>query len=203
MATVNAVLRLDKLNRTKDLAPLYIVLSHLGKRVKVPLKKSINPKLWNAKKGRLNGKTEEAIVVNTIINNKISKYQAAIDKLNISGNSFSLDDIRDLSNDNKPLYKEITFVQYLDKFIESNPENLQWATLKKYESLRKNIVEFRPKITLSKISYDFIEKFEVFLKKKKGNSINTVYSKTKCIRKICRKEYNKGNLKNKTHLFNK
>ncbi len=200
MASIKAVIRPNK-TKTDGTAPVALRITHKQKTKYIWLKRYINPKNWDANRQKAKGMSKAANELNVLINKLKSNYQSIVDELEVNRNTYTLQDIADVIEIKQNEKEQICFHTYLDNFITTNPDKLQFGTLKKYKTLQSHLKNYAPSLSFDDISPSFLSNFENHLKDEHKLRINSVHSLMKNIRKLMVKEYNLGTISD--HPFKK
>ena len=163
-------------------------------------KLSCDPKLWNARESRLNGKSREAVATNGKLERLLLSVQSAYRVLCERGVVFTATDIKEQFQGS--MQCRITFLECYDLMLEELHErvgvDLEPRSIGQYRSARRHLAEFVHRqfrtddITFSQITEDFLLLFEQYIKGELGLSQSYFHTLSICLKKACRLAYRKG-----------
>lgn len=176
--------------RLDSKCPLYVRCTYNGQRFEISTGFFLSIDLWNDAKQQINGKSEDAKIMNNRLGKINTKIQDIFNQLLSLGEPFDIISIRnrflELSNE-KGLLEVFDMVV---KNIESRVgKDFSYGTFKHYITSRKRLEEFIKKhtsnsdILLSKVNYSFLNAFDIYLKIEKGVVSNTALSYHKHVKK--------------------
>ena len=138
---------------------LYLKKSGLDKSGQVPImgritygrtisqfscKLSCNPKLWNARESRLNGKSREAVATNGKLERLLLSVQSAYRFLCERGIVFTATDIKEKFQGS--MQTQITFLERYDRMVEEMEQKvgieIKATTMSSYHTVRKHLQTF-------------------------------------------------------------
>jgi len=187
MATITVRIRKDR--STNGEAPIELLVFHKGSNRQISLKRKVNPEHWDDHKKMVkSGPTKQ--ITNSIIKRESAKIQAIIDKITLADETISLTDIIEKY---KGKSDSTVLVDYLKDYLEDNPDNLKYVTIKTYNTCLSALEEFNSAVKLAMVDAGFIADFEKFLITK-GNRVNTIFNRLKVIRKIMRRARREGRI---------
>ena len=162
-------------------APIHCRITIDGTIAAFTIRQEINPNLWDAKRGRANGKSEKAVYINNYIDLLITRIRNTYHDLLTQEGFITAERLR-----NALFGKHIKQQSLLDLFKEHNEDvekligfGKTKATYQKYERTRKHLEDFiKVKHNLSDIpfkdiNHKFICDFEIYLKTTGGCNNNT------------------------------
>ncbi len=168
--TVNFSLKKSKA-RTDGKCPVYIRCTFNSQRFELSTGVFVIPELWNDEKQQIAGRTEEAKILNTRLNKITSRVQDVYNQLQSKSESFSALDVK---NKLLGVSDEKGVLDVLDgiiKDIEARVGNdYSEGTLRHYRTTRDRLADFfktkfsRNDVPLSKIDYNFLNSFDLYLK---------------------------------------
>jgi len=165
MASIKAVLRTNK-TKGDGTAPVALRITHKQKTKYIWTKRYIKPNNWDANRQKAKGMSKAANELNVLVNNLKSNYQSIIDGLEVKQKPYTLEDITEAIENKQNEKQQICFHTYLENFMNDNPDNLQFGTLKKYKTLQSHLKNYSPSLSFDDISPAFLKKFENHLKDK-------------------------------------
>ena len=135
-------------------------------------KLSCDPKLWNARESRLNGKSREAVATNGKLERLLLSVQSAYRVLCERGTVFTATDIKEQLQGS--MQCRTTFLECYDQMLEELHErvgvDLEQRSINQYRSARRHLAEFVHRqfrtddITFGQITEDFLILFEQYIK---------------------------------------
>ena len=132
------------------------------------MKRKLDVKLWNSKKGRANGTRQEAREINHYLDQVQNQLHGIYQEMKASNQLVTAEAIKNQFTGAEK--KEHTLVKLFDYHNEEMKETLAWGTLKNYFTTQKYIVRFLKQerkttdIYLSQLNYAFLTSFERFVK---------------------------------------
>ncbi|MDR3338738.1 MAG: phage integrase SAM-like domain-containing protein, partial [Candidatus Symbiothrix sp.] len=150
--------------------PLFCRITVDGKEARFGMKKDIHPKFWDMKAAKAAGRTTEAVVINTLIDNTKSAIYKVYRELQEWENNVTAEKVKNVF-----LGIEIKHQTLLQVFDEQNKEKqllvgktISESTYDKYRITHDHMAEFLKKeynlsdISLKDINHKFICDFELF-----------------------------------------
>lgn len=163
-------------------------------------KLSCNPKLWNARESRLNGKSREAVATNGKLKRLLLSVQSAYRFLCERGIVFTATDIKEQFQGS--MQTQITFLERYDRMVEEMEQKvgieIKATTMSSYHTVRKHLQTFiREKyrtvdIPFGQIEEDFLECLQHYSVGKLGHSQGHYRTMALAVKKVCRLAYREG-----------
>lgn len=163
-------------------------------------KLSCNPKLWNARESRLNGKSREAVATNGKLERLLLSVQSAYRFLCERGIVFTATDIKERFQGS--MQTQITFLERYDRMVEEMEQKvgieIKATTMSSYHTVRKHLQTFiREKyrtvdIPFGQIEEDFLECLQHYSVGKLGHSQGHYRTMALAVKKVCRLAYREG-----------
>lgn len=160
---------ITRMNKIKNgLAPIYVRVTVDARRVEISLKRYVNPKEWNGKKGMARGSRNDIKSLNHYLEEVRSNLVACYQEMQIQKQLITADGIK-----NKFLgtnQKDHTLCKLINYHNTQMKDSLAWGTLKNYFTTQKYIQMFLKEkrntsdVFLSELTYKFITDFEFFLR---------------------------------------
>ncbi|WP_251623098.1 site-specific integrase [Odoribacter lunatus] len=194
---------------------LYLRRSGLNKSGKAPVmgritvnrtmaqfscKFSCTPDLWNPRESRLNGKSREAIEVNSKIEKLLLAVNTAFDSLVSRKTDFNATDVKDLFQGS--METQVTLMKMTDAVCADLKARIgidrAKGTYPSYHYMRLTLGEFietkyRVKdMAFGQLTEQFIHDYQAFAMENKGYAVDTVRHHLAILKKICRLAYKKG-----------
>lgn len=163
-------------------------------------KLSCDPKLWNARESRLNGKSREAVATNGKLERLLLSAQSAYQTLCEQGIVFTATDIKELLQGS--MQSQITFLERYDQMLEEMKQKvgveIKATALNSYFTIRKHLHAFIQEkfhttdIAFSQIEEDFLECLQHYSVGKLGHSQGHYRKMALAVKKVCRLAYREG-----------
>jgi site-specific recombinase XerD len=160
---------ITRMNKIKNgLAPIYVRVTVDARRVEISLKRYVNPKEWNGKKGMARGSRNDIKSLNHYLEEVRSNLVACYQEMQIQKQLITADGIK-----NKFLgtsQKDHTLCKLINYHNTQMKDSLAWGTLKNYFTTQKYVQMFLSEkrnttdMFLSELTYKFITDFEFFLR---------------------------------------
>ncbi len=177
--------------RTDGSYPVYVRVTLYGKRFEMSTGINTKTDLWNRGNQRLNGKSSEIKIKNNRLDKTCSNILDIYNQLEASKQVF---DVYDIKNRLCGIADEHTILEVFDNYISTIQSQIgagySQGTLKHYKTSKNRLTQFikehyhNKDIALGNIDYSFINSFDIYLKEKYNNSINTVWGYHKHLKKI-------------------
>ena len=173
-------LKRDK-QKTNGNIPLFCRITVDGKEVRFSMKTDVNPEYWDVKMGKAGRRTNEAVDINTLIDNTKSAIYKVYRELQEKENNVTAEKVK-----NTFLGIDIKRQNLLELFDQHNADikkligiSHSESTYDKYRITRSHLANFIKKwydlseISLKDINHKFICDFEIFLLTSRGCAANT------------------------------
>lgn len=180
-------------SKDRATASVYLRITVNGVRTEISLQRSCDPSKWDAARGRLIGKTEEARSFNQYLNAVQGKIYEIFQTFFSSGVDFDGEKIKvkylGLDMEKKRTLLEV-YEDHNRQFELLVWKGLSYRTLQKYKTIQGYLAEFLrhqyclSDIELDRVDYQFIRDFEIYLKSAKHCCHNTAMDYLKKIKKI-------------------
>lgn len=171
--------------------PVYVRFTLKGKRVEMSTKIFVDNDSWNSAKERVSGNGPKVKAINNRLDKIASNILDIYNQFEAQNKKFYVTDIK---NKLCGIESEHGIVEMFDNYmntIESNiGKGFSATTLKHYKTSRTRLVNFLSDVygkkewNLDAINYKFINDFDVYLKTKYNNSINTAWCYHKHMKKV-------------------
>ena len=157
-------------------------------------KLSCNPKLWNVRESRLNGKSREAVATNAKLEQLLLSVQRAYQTLCDRGIEFSAKDIKEQFQGS--MQNRTTFLQRYDQMVEDEKQlvgveiSARWHSM--YYMLRKHLQVFIQEryhtgdITFGQLTEDFLGGLHEYSVGRHGHSQSYYRKMALAVKKVCR-----------------
>ena len=194
---------------------LYLKKSGLDKSGKAPImgritlgrsiaqfscKLSCNPNLWNPRESRMDGKSREAVEINSRLESLLLSVQSAYQALLSKGYPFDATDVKELFQGS--VQTRCMLIERLDIFIREKKEHvgidIKRETISNYHTTRNNLrtfIEDKYKVedlSFSQLTENFIYDFRDYYLNKLGFQQSSFYAVASQIKTICKLAYREG-----------
>ena len=159
-----------------------------------------NPDLWNPRESRMNGKSREAVEVNTKLDHLLLAVQSSYQSLLAKGSPFDATDIKE--HFQGCVQSRTMLLERFDGLIEDMEEHvgvdIKRESLVLYRQTRMRLQQFiRAKhnasdLTFSQLTEDFVKQFEQFATGEVGLKQSTCYNMVILVKKVCKLAYREG-----------
>jgi site-specific recombinase XerD len=173
----------------KGEAPVYLRITLNGERAEISTDRRVNPDLWDKASERVTGRSEPARIINTALNNLVSKVEKYFNSYDMRDELVSVQQIiaelKGKSHNQMTLIKAFEF--YNTRLEELIGSDYSYNTVKSYASALNNLKEFLEKslnktdIRLCDLDKLFIESYDTFLKSVKGMNHNSAAKNLKIL----------------------
>ena len=163
-------------------------------------KLSCDPKLWNARESRLNGKSREAVATNGKLERLLLSAQSAYQTLCERGVVFTATDIKELLQGS--MQSQISFLERYDQMLEEMKQKvgveIKATALNSYFTIRKHLRAFIEEkfhtsdIAFSQIEEDFLDCLQCYSVGELGHSQGHYRKMALAVKKVCRLAYREG-----------
>lgn len=189
MSYASVIQRTARINK-KGLAPLHLIVRYNGKQTELSLRRRVSPNDWNADRQEVRKPHAEAKIINAKIRKAIREVNTFVDEQELLGQKITLGDIvayykngqKPLPAAKKPKKDEFFIEDFLQDFIDKNPENLRFNTIKTYVHVRGCLLKYAPQLRPKDLNLAFFQNYESHLQKR-GYRINTIADRMKILRK--------------------
>lgn len=163
-------------------------------------KLSCNPKLWNTRESRLNGKSREAVVTNAKLEQLLLSVQRAYKTLYDRGVEFSAKEIKEQFQGS--MQGRTTFLQRYDQMVGEEKKLVgveitrRWHSV--YYAIKKHLQVFIQEryhtndITFGQLTEDFLEGLHQYSVGRHGHSQSYYRKMTLAVKKVCRLAFREG-----------
>ena len=181
MSSVKIILKKDKINK-KGEVPLYIRIIKDRKAKFISLGIKINPKDWNDNQLKVRKSHPNSQRMNNFIAHKIAEAEGIVLDLETKSNYVSPKSIKENIMGTSPQ----NFLQYFQNYInnlEKNGKHINYRNTKTIYSKLKNYIG-KNDFAFDELTVTFLKNYETYMSNKLGNSINTIHTSMKIIRRI-------------------
>lgn len=179
----------------KGQSPVYLRITLNGQRTEISTHRSILEENWNKNAERAKGNREEVRIFNGYLDSLSSKVRRCFNDLLDSGDFFDVNDLKNSMNGkgkiNKTLiqvYEENNKLMRLEegsKYVQNTVDRyfISIERLKKFIQQEYNVQD----IQLDRLNYQFIQRYEMFLRTQYSNHHNTIMNYIKQLKKVIHK----------------
>ncbi|GAB6120229.1 tyrosine-type recombinase/integrase [Dysgonomonas termitidis] len=194
---------------------LYLKKSSLDKSGKVPImgritvgrsmiqfscKLSCTPSLWNPRESRLNGKSREAVIVNSKLDKLLLAVNSAYESLLERKQRFTAEDIKNQFQGS--VETQMTLLKLFDRLTDELKMRIgidrAAGTLPTYTYTQRALAEFIKKkfnssdLAFGQLNEQFIREFQDFVLLDKGLAMDTLRHYLALLKKVCKIAYKEG-----------
>lgn len=185
--SIKLVLRTDKIKANGEI-PIYFSVRVGPTATRLPTGKSVELTNWNVKEccPKKNNKLSQLLAA--YLNSKMSEWHTYMLQLETMGKPITLTVATAFFKTNA----QVTFYSFFQEQIDLWEQDKANNTIKSYKSTLNILKGFAPKANFGDLTYDFIQKFDVYMSKIRGNSVGGKFTKHKCTKAIIREAIKKG-----------
>lgn len=168
--------------------------------VQFSCKLSCTPSLWNPRESRLNGKSHEAVVVNSKLDLLLLAVNSAYESLLERKQRFTAEDIKNLFQGS--IETQMTLLKLFDRITGELKMRIgidrAAGTLPTYTYTRRALAEFIKKkfnssdLAFGQLNEQFIREFQDFVLLDKGLAMDTLRHYLALLKKVCKIAYKEG-----------
>jgi len=134
----------------------------------------------------IDGRVSNAIHINLKIKEALDKFQL----LYLQNPNISIKEIKELY-DSEPIND---FYEFYENQLDLQKKKISKSTIKTYGQLKESLKSFSPKLGFEKIDYEFLSRYEGFLKES-GLRQTTVYKRMKIFKMYVNEAFKMGRIK--------
>ncbi|MCF6364931.1 MAG: site-specific integrase [Bacteroidales bacterium] len=200
MSSVKIILKKNKIN-SKGEAPLYIRIIKNRKTKFISLGVKILIKDWNERQSRVRKSHPNSQRMNNFIAHKVAEAEGVALEMEADSKYVSPKSIKDNIMGTNPH----SFLQYFSEYIDTLEKSGKFSYYKKSKTVFTKLSEYvgDKKITFNELTVTFLKRYERYLSENLGNSINTIHSNMKVIRKVINDAINEDILPYEKSPFHK
>lgn len=185
MPSVNFYLDKSKPNRFGETL-LYLYFRVKKETLKIPIGERIHPKHWDETKQKVRKTYQGYSVFNFQLEKLVAEVNEAFRLAKLSGNQFSLDDIKKSLLTKSTLIEKETFKDIFQKWIDSKKLTAKALSIKNYKVLLTSLTEFEKnnylKLDISKFDKNFLTLYLNYLIEFNKLSDNTIATRFKTLK---------------------
>lgn len=137
---------------------------------------SCSPDKWDEEKCRIKGVLKKVKDDNLIIDRCIATLNDIFVRYRLQNVELTPDLLK---NEWKNPTRRIDFYVFFEEAIKERKGDIADSTVKQHRSSIAKLKEFKPTLSFTEINHEMIEQYRRWLKTKKGNDINTIFSALK------------------------
>ncbi len=188
--TINLLLKKSK-SHNNGRTPVYARVTMDGRRAEISTGIFVDPTQWDNSRQLINGKSESVKILNNRLVKFVSKVNDFYNQLVAVGEDFDITDLKEHIMGRKNQKQILDIFDLTIQSIEGKlNRGYSYSTLKHYRTCRRRVEEFirkqygRPDMALSRINYQFLDSFDVYLKSTVQVSSNTAWGYHKDFKKV-------------------
>jgi len=144
---------------------------------------------WDPKTLRIKGNTKEIKDDNLVIEQCLARLNDIAVRYRLQNIHLSAELLK---NEWKNPARRIDFYKFFDEVIADRKAELAHSTVKSHKSAITIFKKYKPALSFSEITPDFIDGLQRWLRTKQGNDINTVHTKMRVLRNYLNVAIRKG-----------
>jgi site-specific recombinase XerD len=153
-------------------APIYLRITVNGERAEISTNRRINPEIWDKASERVAGRSESARIINTSLNNLISKVEKYFGNLDVKDEMISVHqiiaEVKGKSQNQMTLIKAYEY--HIKKLDELSGIDFAVTTINKYRYSLNSLKRFlktdcnKTDIRLCDLDHRFVERYHAYLR---------------------------------------
>ncbi len=181
MPTISIVLRTDRINKDGE-APINFFIIKDRKTTKIATGLKIDPKYWNAEKGKVKAGADNSARLNSFLHTKYTELEDQLLEQETTTKSLTTRQIKEKIYGKKPE----DFFAFADETVNAYKDDGKISTYITHNSTIKTLKDYvkGSAIMFQDITPDFLAKYEKYLQNKQNLKINTIHKHLKFLRKI-------------------
>lgn len=185
--SIKTVLRQDKIKADGSI-PLYFSVRCGPYCNRLPTGKFIKLSEWNIKDNAPKKNTKQGQLLASYLQKRMSDWKHYMDTEEYMGKPITLIKACDYFRENT----KVTLFSFWEEQITLWQNSKQANTLKSYKSSLKILKEFNSKLNFGDLTYDLIQKFDLYLANERSNALGGRFVKHKCLKAITNQAIMKG-----------
>lgn len=186
MSSVKVKMRKNKVN-AEGRAPLVLQVIVDRKSKEISLGKYIEPKHWDGEKNKVKSSYTDRAFLQAFLDREQRQLETIIDRKRALGERIELSQVvNEYKGNTEQINRKANLVQFLENYIQTNPDQLAEFTLKNYSNLVTQLKAFKPNARIMDVGVQFLRDFEIHLRDVAKNKQNTIHTRLKVLRKIIR-----------------
>jgi site-specific recombinase XerD len=177
--------------RPDETYPIYVRFTLNKKRVELTTRIYVTDDIWDVAKERVSGKSDQARTINNRLDKVATRILDVYNQFEAQNRKF---DVFDIKYKLLGIKEEHGIIEMFDVYINTIKSNIgkgfSATTLKHYRTSKTRILSFladkhnKKEWNLDSINYKFINEFDIYLKTKYKNSVNTAWCYHKHMKKV-------------------
>ncbi|WP_423129396.1 phage integrase SAM-like domain and Arm DNA-binding domain-containing protein [Gaoshiqia sp. Z1-71] len=191
--TINLSLKNSK-SHLNGKTPVYARITMAGRRAEISTGIFVDPPQWDNNRQLITGKSESATILNNRLSKFVSKVNDFYNQLVAIGDDFDITDLKERITGPKNQKQVLDLFDLTIQSVEGKlGHGYTYSTLKHYRTCRRRLEEFireqygRTDMALSRINYQFLDSFDLFLKSVVQVSSNTAWGYHKDFKRVLNK----------------
>jgi site-specific recombinase XerD len=164
---------------------------------RIPTGKAVDLSNWDAQKGCVKKNSKLNQLLSKYLADRMSDWETNMMELQMMGSPITLTIASELLKGNTKVTLFSFWEEQLTLWVNEKEEN----TLKSYRSALKMLKSFNSKLNFGDLTYNTIQKFDLFMAKEKGNAVGGRFVKHKCLKSIINQAIMKGHMKDNPYRF--
>jgi integrase/recombinase XerD len=185
--SIKPVLRLDK-KKNDGTCPIHFSVRVGPHTTRMSSGKSVKATEWDLKTNNVKKTDKFNQALSAYINSKVSGWEMFMLKQQSLGKPTTLNIALDYLRGNA----EVTLFGFFEEQYKLWEYEKKPSTLKSYKSTLSILKQFNKKLNFGDLTYDCIQKFDLYLRKERNNSTNGCFVKHKCLKHIINESISKG-----------
>ena len=182
-----------KLTKTGD-ATIFVRITINKERTEFSLKKHVSPKIWDDKKEKAKGRTQEAVEINDFVDQYQKKILSYIDFMILDNQTVTARIVQEKLIGKKEIRRTIlkVFQEHNDNARKLIGIDFAPDTVQRYETCYTHTKDFirwqykREDMALEDLNHQFVRNYELYLKTERNCAHNTAIKYLKNFKKIVR-----------------
>jgi len=181
--------QLNSKKNSKGESPIYCRINGLDKTINLSLGLFIEPAYWDRKKSSIKNKHPRNLTLNSFIANKKKEILSIIDNYQREGEIISTGLLKALLSGKRKI-EDKTIINAFDYFITANSTSYSKGTIKHYKTAKNKLKAFLKNeylmedISLEKVNYELLTKYNTHLAKIYSNQQNTIEKEIKRVKAV-------------------
>ncbi len=173
---------------------IQIVAYYKDQQKEISLGRKIDKAVWDNERGIAKGPAYQ--MLNVQIRNVIRDITAAIDGQIANKSAIDLNvifnEVFGVKGSEDHEDREVTLREFLQAFIQENPDKIDQSSMNSYRTLLKSLISFdKDDVSLSNLNVDYVNRFYDFLQKA-GYKSNTIQTRFKKLKKLVNTAITRG-----------
>jgi integrase/recombinase XerD len=185
--SIKPVLRLDK-KKLDGSCPIHFSIRVGPYTMRISSGKSLQPEFWDTKANCVKKTDAFNTALSAYINSKISNWEMFMLHQQSLGKPTTLNIAIGYFKGNA----EVTLFGFWEEQLRLWEYEKKPATIKSYKSTLNILRHFNNKLNFGDLTYDCVQKFDLYLRKERNNATNGCFVKHKCLKHMIKESISKG-----------